>query len=172
MLASIPVLIIASFSVFLLVAKSGDPLSALRTHHPPVPPATIKLEEHRLRLDQPLLERYWHWITGLLHGDFGPSTQSANLDIGPEVMSRLLVTMRLVLAAMIFAAIIAVVVGVISAVKQYSFTDYSFTLTGFLFLSLPVFWFAILLKQFAIRINEHAGHRVLYPIGDSTINRA
>jgi peptide/nickel transport system permease protein len=169
LLASIPVLIIASFSVFLLVAKSGDPLSALRTHHPPVPPATIKLEEHRLRLDQPLLERYWHWLTGLFHGDFGPSTQSANLDIGHEIFQRLAVTFRLVFVAMILAALIAVVVGVISAVKQYSFTDYSFTFTGFLFLSLPVFWFAVLLKELGISINRHAGHTVFYTINDQTV---
>jgi peptide/nickel transport system permease protein len=168
-LVSIPVLIVASFTVFLLVANSGDPLSALRTHHPPVPPATIALEERRLRLDQPLMERYWHWLTGLMHGDFGPSTQSANLNIGGELWHRLGVTFRLVFFAMILAALIAVVVGVLSAVKQYSFTDYAFTFSGFLFLSLPVFWFAVLLKEVGISINRHAGHTVFYTINDETV---
>jgi peptide/nickel transport system permease protein len=67
------------------------------------------------------------------------------------------------------AALIAVVVGVVSAVKQYSFTDYSFTFTGFLFLSLPTFWFAVLLKQVGISINRHAGHTVFYTINDQTV---
>jgi peptide/nickel transport system permease protein len=169
LLTAIPVMIIASFAVFLLVANSGDPLSALKTHHPPIPPATIHAEEHRLRLDQPLLERYWHWLTGLFHGDFGPSVVSANVDIGHEIFHRLAVTFRLVFVAMILAALIAVVVGVISAVKQYSFTDYSFTFTGFLFLSLPVFWFAVLLKQLGIEINKNAGHRVFYTINEETV---
>src|SRR5205807_8502230 len=132
---------------------SGAPLSPLKAKNPRPPQSVIAAQADRLRLDQPLLERYWHWITGVLHGDFGPSTQSANLHIGNEVMSRLLITARLVIAAMVLAAVIAVIVGVISAVKQYSFTDYTFTLGGFLFLSLPVFWFAIPLKQGAISIN-------------------
>ncbi len=166
---AIPVLLVASFAVFFLVANSGDPLSALKTHHPPIPPATIRAEEHRLRLDQPLMERYWHWLTGLFHGDFGPSTQSANINIGHEIFHRLAVTFRLVLIAMILAALIAVVVGVVSAVKQYSVTDYSFTFTGFLFLSLPTFWFAVLLKQFGISINNHAGHTIFYTIGEQTV---
>ncbi|MFL6240835.1 MAG: ABC transporter permease [Actinomycetes bacterium] len=166
---AVPVIIVATFVTFLLVANSGDPLSALKTHHPPVPPSVIAEREHQLRLDQPLLERYWHWLTGVLHGDFGPSVQSANLDIGKEITHRLAVTFRLVFAAMILAALIAVVVGVISAVKQYSVTDYAFTFSGFLFLSLPVFWFAVLLKQAGITINTHAGHTIFYTIGESTV---
>ena len=69
---------------------------------------------------------------------------------------------------MIIAALLAVLVGVISAVKQYSLTDYSFTLTGFLFLSLPVFWFAVLLKEAGIWVNNRAGQTIFYTIGSST----
>jgi peptide/nickel transport system permease protein len=167
---AIPVILVATFATFILVAKSGDPLAGLRAKHPPPPPGVIKLEQHRLHLDQPLLERYWHWLTGvILHGDFGPSTQSASLNIGHEIFQRLAITFRLVAVAMILAALIAVVVGVVSAIKQYSITDYSFTFTGFLFLSLPTFWFAVLLKQLGIKINQHAGSRIFYTINDSTV---
>jgi peptide/nickel transport system permease protein len=157
-LISIPVLLISTFIVFLLVSLSGDPLANLKTKQPRVPEQTIKLAEHRLRLDQPLLERYWHWMTGVAHGYFGPSVAGGGtLDIGTEIGHRALVTLRLVFFAMVLAAVIAIVVGVISATKQYSKIDYSFTFTGFLFLAMPTFWFAILLKEGAIWSNRHLG---------------
>lgn len=167
-LAAIPVILVSTFITFLLVSLSGDPLADLKSHQPPPPASVVHLREHQLRLDQPLFERYWHWLTGLVHGDFGPSVQ--NLNIGHEILQRLGVTFRLVALAMVLAALLAVVIGVISAVKQYTPIDYSFTFLGFLGLSLPVFWFAILLKQLGIKINEAVGHIVFYTIGDSSID--
>ena len=55
--------------------------------------------------------------------------------------------MRLVALAMVLALVLAVVIGVLSAVKQYSKADYTATFLGFLFLAMPAFWLAILLKQ-------------------------
>lgn len=169
LLTAIPILIASTMVTFLLVSFSGDPLDDLKQRHPAVPASTIRAKEHLLRLDEPLPQRYLSWLKGLLHGDFGPSTQSLN--IGSELGHRLLVTMRMVALAMLLAVIFAVVVGVISAVKQYSGLDYAFTFSGFLFLSMPVFWFAILLKEFvAIKLNEATGHTFLYTIGDASID--
>jgi peptide/nickel transport system permease protein len=55
---------------------------------------------------------------------------------------------------MLLAAVLAIIVGVISAKKQYTAVDYTFTFTGFLFLAMPTFWFAILLKEAAIWSNK------------------
>jgi peptide/nickel transport system permease protein len=167
-LVSVPILIIATFVVFMMVSASGDPLSELRTRNPPPPPRTFQLEAHRLHLDEPLLTRYWHWITGLLHGDFGPSVQSTQV-IGPELVHRFLVTFRLIGLAMLLALVLAVLVGVVSAVKQYSGADYTFTFFGFLFLAMPSFWFAILLKEAGISFNDTVGNQVLFTIGDSSV---
>jgi peptide/nickel transport system permease protein len=169
LLIAIPLLIISTIITFLLVALSGDPLADLKTHQPPYPQSTIDLKRHQLRLDQSLPERYWHWLGGLPHGDFGPSVRQ-NFNIGDQLAHRLVVTMRMVALAMLLAVIFAVVVGVISAVRQYSGLDYAFTFTGFLFLSMPSFWLAILLKEFlAIKINGWTGHTLLYTIGDSSV---
>src|SRR4051794_25911049 len=166
---AIPVAIGASFVTFLLVAFGTDPLADLRARRPPVPQQTIDAQRHRLWLDQNVFERYWHWLSGVFqHGYFGPSVQSS-VNIRSELVTRLAVTFRLVFLAMLLAAILAVVVGVISAVKQYSAVDYTATFTGFLFLSLPPFWFALLLKQLGISINRHVGHTVFYTIGDESI---
>jgi peptide/nickel transport system permease protein len=165
---SIPILLISTFIVFLLASMSGNPLSPLLTRNPPPPPETIALEAQRLRLDHPLLERYWLWLTGLFRGDFGPSVQS-NLDIGAEVAGRLVITLRLVALAMLVALVLAVVVGVVSAVKQYSKLDYSATFLGFLFLAMPAFWLAILLKQWGVEFNNAVDEQVIYTIGATSV---
>jgi peptide/nickel transport system permease protein len=165
---SVPILIVSTFVVFVMVSLSANPLSYLIARNPPPPPATIELERVRLHLDQPILERYWHWILGVLHGDFGPSIQS-NLNIGSEIITRFGVTLRLIALAMVVALVLAIIVGVVSAVRQYSKFDYTATFFGFLFLSMPSFWFAILLKQIGISINTSVGDQVFYTIGASSI---
>lgn len=167
-LVSIPVILVSSFIVFLLVSLSGDPLSYLRERNPPPPPQVFQVERERLHLDEPLLERYWIWLSGIARGDFGPSVHRT-FQIGPELASAFFVTMRLIAMALLVALILAVVIGVVSAVKQYSKTDYTFTLLGFLFLSMPVFWFAVLLKEAGISFNNAVDRQVLFTIGDSSV---
>ncbi|MDQ3760379.1 MAG: ABC transporter permease [Actinomycetota bacterium] len=167
-LVSVPILVLATFVVFVMVSLSGDPLSELKTRNPPPPPRTLELEAQRLHLDEPLLARYWRWLTGVVRGDFGPSVQSTQV-IGTELVDRFLVTFRLIAVAMLLAVVLAVVVGVISAVKQYSGTDYTFTFFGFLFLAMPSFWFAILLKEAGISFNDAVGKQVLFTIGDRSV---
>jgi peptide/nickel transport system permease protein len=175
LLAAIPILLAASFIVYILVAISGDPLEPLRLRNPPVPEETIRLREQMLYLDRSIFERYWLWLTGiggngdvgLLQGKFGPSVFPSR-DIGEELLSRSWVTFRLVFAAMILAVLLAIVAGVLSAVKQYSRIDYTFTFFGFLALSIPLFWFAILLKNAGVKINEIMGSQVFFTIGEAS----
>lgn len=165
---AVPIILVSTFVVFLLVTFSGDPLATLKGRNPPPSPQVIQVERHRLHLDQPLAERYWTWITGVLHGDFGPSVRT-NIDIGHEIATRIGVTFRLIFLAILVALILAVIVGVISAVKQYSGIDYGFTFTAFLFLSMPSFWFAILLKQAGVSLNNLVGDQVVYTIGEKSV---
>ncbi len=167
-LVSVPILVLATFVVFVMVSLSGDPLSELKTRNPPPPPRTLELEAQRLHLDEPLLARYWRWITGVVRGDFGPSVQSTQV-IGPELAERFLVTLRLIAVAMLLALVFAIVVGVSSAVKQYSGIDYTSTFFGFLFLAMPSFWFAILLKEAGISVNDAVDRQVLFTIGDRSV---
>jgi peptide/nickel transport system permease protein len=110
------------------------------------------------------------WIKGVVvHGDFGPSRRVP--DIGAELGSRLLVTLRLVLLALVLAVVLALVVGVVGAVRQYGFTDHVTTLVSVVFLSLPVFWFAVLLKNYlAVDLNTAIGHRLLFTMGEASPN--
>ncbi len=167
-LISIPILLLASFIVFALGVYAGNPLAPLLAKNPPAPPNVIAAETARLHLDQSLIPRYFSWLGGLLHGDFGPSVVST-VDIGHELGARFWVTIRLIALAMVIALVLAVLVGVISAVKQYTVTDYTTTFLGFLFLAMPSFWLAILLKQAGIEFNSAVDAQVIYTIGASSV---
>jgi len=168
LIGSIPVLLASTFIVFLIVVNSGDPVANFATSRQPAPSkAAVAAFARHIHANQPVLERYWNWITGVLHGDFGPSVQS-NLNIGHDLFTRFRVTVSLVAAAMLIALLLAVLFGVFSAIRQYSTADYSITFVGFLFLAMPVFWFAVLLKQAGIWINEVTGSQFLGTIGEKS----
>jgi peptide/nickel transport system permease protein len=169
LLISIPVLILSSVLVFLLVANSGDPLADLKGRNPPVPPQVLELRRHELNLDKPLPARYWIWISHFARGEMGNSVKG--LDVRELLGQRLVVTLRMIILATLVALVLAILTGVISAVRQYHISDYTFTFAGFLFLSMPVFWLAALLKEFvAIKLNQAVGHRVFYTVGAETPN--
>ena len=169
LLIAIPLVLLSSVLVFLLVANSGDPLAELRGRNPPVPPQVIQAREHTLGLDKPMPVRYVTWLGNFVQGDMGKSI--GGVEVRPLLWQRLKVTLRMVILASILAIILAVGAGVLSAVKQYTPTDYTFTFLGFLFLSMPVFWLAALLKEYgAIRLNRLFGEQVVYTVGAETPN--
>jgi peptide/nickel transport system permease protein len=166
LLTGVITLAVASFLLFLLVAVSGDPLAALMAR-PHVTHAAIAAAEHQMGLDQPLLVRYGHWLTGILSGNFGLST--TNQPVGPQLGDRLVVTLQMVVPTMILSTVLAVLVGVVSAVRQYSWVDNVLTVLSYLFYATPVFVIAILLKYFfALKVNQAAGHTLLYTDGQNT----
>src|SRR5580693_1370734 len=109
-LAGLATLLVASFLVFLLVAVSGNPLANLYAN-PRISPATIAAARIQLHLNEPLLERYLTWLTGILSGSFGTSTTGQG--VGAQLGTRLLVTLRMVIPATILALILAVLIGVV-----------------------------------------------------------
>ena len=163
---SIPVVIVASFIVFVLVATAGgDPLADLRLR-PGVSEATIQARRQELNLDKPVLERYGIWVKGVVRGDLGRTV--GHEEVRTELVRAMGVTLRLVVFATIVSVIIAVFVGSLGAVKQYSKFDYTATFFAFVFFSMPVFWLAALLRDIGIRINDAVGHRLFFVIGEQT----
>lgn len=165
-LVSIPVLAVASFFVFLLVASAGDPLADLRAL-PGVSEETIRVRERELGLDRPLLARYGEWAGDVLRGDLGHST-SLNEPVDELLLRRLGVTFRLVLAATVVGVVLAVAVGVWSARRPGSVFDHSSTVLSFVFFSMPVFWLAAVLKDLGIRVNDLVGRRIFFTVGEET----
>jgi peptide/nickel transport system permease protein len=166
-LASILVLIASSALVFILTAQTVDPLAQYRTRQPVPPPQFFAQKRHDLGLDQPLYERYWHWLTGVVHFDFGNNING--VPIRGDLFERLGVTARMVVAAMLLSIILAVVVGVLTAVRKNKASDYVATIISYILIALPVFWFAVLLKVFvAIKVNQWVGKTLLYTAGAET----
>lgn len=163
LLASIPVMLASSFAVFCLVALSGDPLARLR-EQPGVSAEAIAARSKALDLDQPLVLRYFGWITDVLHGNLGRTLDGQ--PVAAELGRAFGVTMRMVVTAAVIAVLLAVGVGVVSAVRRNTVWDHASTLTAFLLFSMPVFFLAGVLKDLAIRLNEATGYVIFSTVGE------
>lgn len=152
--ASFPILLASSLLMFWLVTISGDPLAALRQSTDPNREQTMAQLRQNLDLDKPFLERYLGWLQGLVNGDFGLNRDGQEVSV---LLSQAAgTTFRLIILATLASILLGVVAGVVTSVRQYSSLDYATTFSAFLFFSLPVFWLAVLLKEFgAIRFNDY-----------------
>ena len=165
--ASVLVLLASSFIVFLFAAASADPLSKFRTRQPPPSQAFFDAKTKEYGLDKPILVRYWDWLTKALRGDLGNDVN--NQPVRGQLIERLGTTGRMVILAMILAVVLAIIVGVVTAVRAGKPVDYVATTLSYMLIALPVFWLAVLLKEFvAIRFNDLVGHNVLFTIGEES----
>jgi len=166
-IASVVVLLVSSFLVFALCAASFDPLSKYYAQNPRPPESFFNNLRDQLGLNDNFFVRYFRWLGNALTGDFGETINGT--PVTEQLFPRLMVTGRMIVAAVVIAIILAIVVGVIGAVRQYKASDYVFTFIAYTLIALPVFWFAALLKEFvAGGINDLFGSQVLYTIGEET----
>lgn len=166
LLASAPLLLLSSALVFLLVAATGDPLGGL----PPDTDARI-VEDLRadLHLDDPIIERYGHWLGGALRGDFGQSIDRRPVD--SLLWQRAQVTLRMVTAGLVLSVLASLAVGSLAASRPRAAVDRLVTTLSFVALSLPVFWLGAVLKEFvALPVNDFLGRRVLFTVGEASPN--
>ncbi|MGL4339667.1 MAG: ABC transporter permease, partial [Rhodoglobus sp.] len=156
--ASIFILFAATYLMYILTAFSGDPLEDLRLSTAPNKAQLIEARTRILHLDVPPFLRYFIWLSGVSRCFIG------QCDLGMTVQNQPVTillaqaagsTLQLVTVASLIAIILGIVVGVTTALRQYSGYDYGVTFLSFLFFSLPIFWVAVLLKQYiAIGFND------------------
>ena len=103
--------------------------------------------EHQLGLDKPIYIQYGVWVVGVFKGDLGESLWSQR-DVAKQLLNRLPVSFELGLMAMIFGMLIAIPIGIISAIRQDSIGDYAGRTVAITFLSLPNFWVATMVIVF------------------------
>ena len=99
-------------------------------------------------LDQPVYVQYAKWMWLVLHGDFGVSMEWKR-PVTEVIGDRLLLTVLLAFTAVIFTWILAIPIGIYSAVRQYSLGDYAFTCIGFIGLAVPNFLLALVIMYLA-----------------------
>lgn len=144
----------STYLTYQLAAYSGDPLAGVRESTDPKKEVIIAELTKTLQLDVPPPARYFLWLQKAIQGDFG-NTVILRLPVVDQIAAAIPITLRLVLAASILSVVIGISFGVLSAIRQYSRLDNSLTLLSFFLFSLPIFWIAVMLKEFmAIRFND------------------
>jgi len=161
LLYSIAVLVAASFLIFTFVSVSGDPLGYLKMQ-PNVSQETIRNIEARKHLNDSILVQYVYWVKDMFTNQFG-TTVNGNQPILPDLLRVMGHTIQLVFIAELLAVLIAVGIGVFSALRQYSAFDYTATTASFVGLAIPVFWLALMLQVLVVLIYEKTGHH-LFPV--------
>ncbi len=145
-LAVIPVLVVISFlTVALLRLAPGDPAAALAGET--ATPQQIEAIRHDLRLDRPIPVQYALFVRDVFHGDLGRSLKTHRL-VTDEIRTRLPHTAKLAAAAMLFAIVLGITIGIFSATRQNSVLDNIVmvgVVTGY---SFPGFWAGLLLILF------------------------
>src|SRR5918999_6221988 len=162
-LYSVAVLIAASMLVFFFVTVAGDPLAPLYTT-PNVSRSSIDAIAERKHINDPIPVRYWYWVKDATTDKFG-TTLLDNRPILPDLWRVMKNTLQLVIVAELLAVLLAVSIGVYSAVRQYSVLDYAATTFSFLGLSIPVFWLALAVQVLIVYIFNWTGHRI-FPIAN------
>lgn len=143
-LYSIPVLLIASFLLFAFVRVTFDPTDRLRSSRDP---QAVERARQELGLDKSIASQYKTWLGGFVRGDWGESSRTRER-VFPVIRRAFWNTLQLIVWGVLLSAIVAVGVGVFSAVRQYSLADFGFTSLAFLGLAMPPFWFGLIAIQF------------------------
>jgi peptide/nickel transport system permease protein len=143
LLIAVPVLVGISVVLFaILTLAPGDPFGELALN-PNVPPEVRLNLRKQFGLDDPLVVRYVRWFTAMLHGDWGYSFVS-RLPVQQLILQRLPTTLFVLGSAYALALLIALPVGILSAVKPYSFFDQVATTVAFVGHALPTFFTGLL----------------------------
>jgi peptide/nickel transport system permease protein len=167
-LYGIPVLVISSFLIFVFVASATDPLETARLN-PRIEQNTIAKVIAENHLDRPLVTRYGYWVRDVFTNNFG-RTILTQRPIFPDIRRVFGHTLQLVIAAEALALLLAIGIGVFSAVRQYSPFDYMATGMSFVGLAIPVFWLGLILQIIFTTIFVKWNVRIFYTASLSSVD--
>ncbi len=143
LLAAIPLVLgVATIVFFVVHLAPGDPASLYIA--PGVSPEAVEQVRQNMGLDRPVHERYVRWMGAMLQGDFGVSF-SRNQPVRDVIVQILPNTLLLSFSALILAFGAGILIGVVQAVRQNSFTDGALSVGSLFFYSMPSFWLALML---------------------------
>jgi peptide/nickel transport system permease protein len=147
LLIALPSLLGISLILFTVLALApGDPFEEL-AQNPNVPPEVRMALRAQFGLDDPIWQRYFHWLLNMVRGDWGFSFVS-RIDVDTLILQRLPVTIAVIGLAQLLALLVALPVGVLAAVKPYSWFDRIASTFAFVGFSLPTFFTGVLFILF------------------------
>lgn len=152
LIQTIPLLIVISIISFLVMHLSpGDPVAMfMNPEKGTLTPEETAVLREKLGLDRPLYVQYMYWLKNIFEGDWGFSLISKH-PVKDEILSRLSNTIILGASAFIIALLVAIPIGTLSAIKQYSTLDYVATTSTFFGISIPSFWLGLVFIQLFAR---------------------
>ncbi len=143
LLQAIPLLLLISFTVFMLMQLiPGGPMAAYE-NNPNISAEDLERLREELGLNVPKHIQYINWLSAVLRGDWGTS-QITRRPALVEIAEKLPNTIYLSMVSFILALVISIPIGIISAVRQYSWFDHVMTTFAFIGHSLPVFWMGLI----------------------------
>jgi peptide/nickel transport system permease protein len=164
-LQAIPLLFIVSIILFVLMQNMGDPVATMGGRRATRPADRERLTR-QLGLDQPMYRQYLYWVIGndweridmdgdgvgetpgtrkgVLRGDFGMSLMKRGQTAWEVIWDRIPNTLLLMVTAEIVIIVFALLIGIFSALRQYSLADHAITAISFIGYSTPIFFFALL----------------------------
>ena len=148
----LPVILGISFILFTIMDLTpGDPARMILGEYASQEEVDALREE--MGLNENFFVRYGKYVADAVTGDFGTSYRSST-PVVEEIAARFPATLQIALLAMFLAVLIGIPVGIISAVKQYSFADILSTVIALAFTSIPAFWLGLLLiLLFSVRLH-------------------
>lgn len=152
LLACLTIAVISVISFVIIQLPPGDYLDSyiatLEAQGDPVSDLQVAGLRKQYGLDRPMPVQYLIWVGNMLQGEFGVSLEW-NRPVSQLIGERLFLTVVVALAAVLFMWIMAIPIGIYSAVRQRSIGDYVFTFVGFIGLAIPDFLLALVLMYFA-----------------------
>lgn len=143
-LVSIPIIIGVTLIIFILLnVVPGDPIVLMMKEH--ISPDVVERVRAQMNLDDPAYIRYFKFLWGALHGDFGTSYK-LNRPVLKLILTAFPNTLILALSAAFISWIVGIPAGIISAIKKYSFLDYLVMGFALLGVSMPIFWAGLLMQ--------------------------
>jgi peptide/nickel transport system permease protein len=147
-LLALLVLLLVSLGVFSIVrVLPGDAVILQLNEFSVLTPDALEKARHELGIDRPFVTQYGTWIWGVLRGDLGHSLVTQR-PVVQELFKRVNLTMHLAILSLVIALIIAIPIGVLSAIRQDTPADYFGRMFAILGLSLPDFWLAVVTITF------------------------
>ncbi len=153
-LIMIPMMILASIICFVIIELQPGDFVSQYLDNPRISPEQIRLLREQLALDKPAITRYFMWVKGIVtKGDFGYSF-AYQRPVGDLIWERMGWTVIIALVSIALQWVLAVPMGIYSALHPYSPGDYVMTFTGFLGISIPDFFFALILMFFMLKMGS------------------
>jgi len=142
-LQAIPMLIGISFAAFVLMRLAPGGPMAIYAQNPNMSEADMRRIEHILGLDQPVHIQYLKWAAGMATGNMGYSYRTGR-SVGEVIRERVPATVQLMAFAYLIAIALGIATGIVSAIRRHSMFDYCATTGAMVGLSVPTFWFGLM----------------------------